>query len=117
MARISTARDFSLVDAAFGPVFRYFDAFDRIADFGILGGKPKVAAWRRALAARPSVVARGEGGFPRAPVGVPAGAQVEAVGPDDQESGLSRSGTGVADAERTQHRLPRRRFLMLCVRD
>ena len=46
---------FSLVDAVFGPVFRYFDVFDRIADFGILAGKPKLAAWRRALAARPSV--------------------------------------------------------------
>jgi glutathione S-transferase len=46
---------FSLVDAAFGPVFRYFDVFDTIADFGILTGKPKVAAWRRALSARPSV--------------------------------------------------------------
>ena len=28
--------NFSLVDAVFGPVFRYFDAFDLIADFGIL---------------------------------------------------------------------------------
>lgn len=46
---------FSLVDAVFGPVFRYFDAFDRIADFGILAGLPKIAAWRAALAARPSV--------------------------------------------------------------
>src|SRR5262245_10609974 len=26
---------FSLVDAVFGPVFRYFDAFDRIGDFGL----------------------------------------------------------------------------------
>ena len=46
---------FSLVDAVFGPVFRYFDVFDRIGDFGILAGKPKVAAWRRALADRPSI--------------------------------------------------------------
>jgi glutathione S-transferase len=46
---------FSLVDAVFGPVFRYFDVFDRIGDFGILSGKPKVIAWREALAARPSV--------------------------------------------------------------
>jgi glutathione S-transferase len=46
---------FSLVDGAFGPVFRYFDVFDTITDFGILTGKPKVAAWRRALSARPSV--------------------------------------------------------------
>jgi glutathione S-transferase len=46
---------FSLVDAVFGPVFRYFDAFDRIGDFGILADLPKVAAWRAALAQRPSV--------------------------------------------------------------
>jgi glutathione S-transferase len=46
---------FSLVDAVFGPVFRYFDEFDGIADFGILAGKPKLARWRKALAARPSV--------------------------------------------------------------
>jgi glutathione S-transferase len=46
---------FSLVDAVFGPVFRYFDVFDEIADFGILAGKPKLQRWRKALAARPSV--------------------------------------------------------------
>ena len=48
---------FSLVDAVFGPVFRYFDAFDRIGDFGILSDLPKVAAWRRALASRATVQA------------------------------------------------------------
>jgi glutathione S-transferase len=46
---------FSLVDAVFGPVFRYFDVFDEIGDFGILAGKPKLARWRAQLAARPSV--------------------------------------------------------------
>jgi glutathione S-transferase len=46
---------FSLVDAVFGPVFRYFDVFDDIADFGILAGKPKLQRWREALAARPSL--------------------------------------------------------------
>ena len=46
---------FSLVDAAFGPAFRYFDVFEAFADLGILPGRPKVAAWRRALAHRPSV--------------------------------------------------------------
>jgi glutathione S-transferase len=46
---------FSLVDAVFGPVFRYFDVFDGIADFGILTGKPKLQRWRQNLAARPSV--------------------------------------------------------------
>ena len=39
----------------FGPVFRYFDVFDAIGDFGILAGKPNLARWRTALAARPSV--------------------------------------------------------------
>ena len=48
---------FSLVDAVFGPVFRYVDAFDRIGDFGILTALPKVAAWRRALASRSTVQA------------------------------------------------------------
>ena len=46
---------FSLVDAVFGPTFRYFDVFDEIGDFGILAGKPKLAQWRKNLAARPSV--------------------------------------------------------------
>src|SRR6202045_4651373 len=46
---------FSLVDAGFGPVFRYFDVFDEIGDFGILAGKPKLAKWRKSLAKRPSV--------------------------------------------------------------
>lgn len=46
---------FSLVDAAFAPVFRYFDAFDRVGGFGILDAMSRIAAWRAALAARPSV--------------------------------------------------------------
>jgi glutathione S-transferase len=59
-ARVAAApwfdgESFSLVDAVFGPVFRYFDVFDEIAEFGILAGKPKLARWRQALAARPSV--------------------------------------------------------------
>ena len=46
---------FSLVDTVFAPVFRYFDAFERLGKVGILDGKPKVAAWRKTLAERPSV--------------------------------------------------------------
>ncbi len=46
---------FSLVDAVFGPVFRYFDVFDKITDFGILGHLPKTSAWRKALAERGSI--------------------------------------------------------------
>jgi glutathione S-transferase len=46
---------FGLVDAAFAPVFRYLDAFERIGMFGLADGLPRLAAWRAALDARPSV--------------------------------------------------------------
>jgi glutathione S-transferase len=59
-ARVAAApwvdgESFSLVDAVFAPVFRYFDVFDEIGDFAILADKPKLARWRKSLAARPSV--------------------------------------------------------------
>lgn len=46
---------FSVVDAVFGPVFRYFDVIDGIADLAIFKATPRVRAWRAALAARPTV--------------------------------------------------------------
>ncbi|HEX2528923.1 MAG TPA: glutathione S-transferase family protein [Geminicoccus sp.] len=46
---------FTLVDAVFAPIFRYFDLFDRIIDLGVFAHTPKVQAWRAALAERPSV--------------------------------------------------------------
>lgn len=46
---------FSLVDAVFAPVFRYFDTFDRIGDFGIFDGLTPMHIWRRQLSNRPSV--------------------------------------------------------------
>lgn len=46
---------FSIVDAVFGPVFRYFDVIDSIGEFGFWHGLPKVQQWRQALATRPSV--------------------------------------------------------------
>jgi glutathione S-transferase len=48
---------FSLVDAVFAPVFRYFDAFEQRTDLGLFAGRPKLVAWRRALAERESVKA------------------------------------------------------------
>lgn len=50
-----TGAAFTLVDCAFAPVFRYFEVFDAIGDFGVFAGLPRVQAWRTALAARPSV--------------------------------------------------------------
>ncbi len=46
---------FSLVDAAFGPLFRYFDTFERIGAFGFFADLPRVRAYREALSARASV--------------------------------------------------------------
>jgi glutathione S-transferase len=46
---------FCLVDAAFAPVFRLFDTFDRIGEFGIFKGLDRVPAYRAALAERASV--------------------------------------------------------------
>ncbi len=46
---------FSLVDAAYGPLFRYFDTFERIGAFDFFTGLPRVRAYREALAARASV--------------------------------------------------------------
>jgi glutathione S-transferase len=47
---------FSIVDAVFAPAFRYFDTFDAIVDLHVFDRLPKVRQWRRALAARPTVI-------------------------------------------------------------
>lgn len=46
---------FSLVDAAFAPVFRYLDVFETFWQGQLLEEAPRIRAWRRALARRPSV--------------------------------------------------------------
>lgn len=56
---------FSIVDAVFGPIFRYFDVFDGIADFGIFTATPRVNAWRAALAARSTVRDAVEAAYPQ----------------------------------------------------
>ncbi len=48
-------RRFALVDAVYGPVFRYFDTFDAIGDFRFFCETPKTDAWRRHLRNHPSV--------------------------------------------------------------
>lgn len=55
---------FSLVDAAFGPVFRYFDVFDAVSGLTLFDALPKTAAWREALAQRPSIRAAVAGDYP-----------------------------------------------------
>jgi glutathione S-transferase len=48
-------RRFGMVDAVFGPVFRYYDVFDQIGDFSFFAATPRVRAWRAALAERATV--------------------------------------------------------------
>lgn len=47
---------FTIVDAVFAPVFRYFDAFEAAGEGGFFDATPRVRAWRAELAQRPSVV-------------------------------------------------------------
>jgi glutathione S-transferase len=47
--------EFSMVDAVFGPVFRYFDVFAQLGEDDFLAGLPKLRAWRAALNERASV--------------------------------------------------------------
>lgn len=48
-------KDFSLVDAVFAPIFRYFDVFDQLAELSVFAETPKLQAWRTELAKRESV--------------------------------------------------------------
>lgn len=45
----------SLVDTVYAPAFRQLDALDTVAATGLTDQLPKLTAWRKALAARPSV--------------------------------------------------------------
>ena len=54
---------FSLVDAVFGPIFRYFDVFEAIADIGVFAATPKVRAWPRRWLCRAERTRRGEQGL------------------------------------------------------
>lgn len=47
---------FSMVDAVFAPLFRYFDILDPSVSLPIFDSLPRVTAWRSALATRHSVI-------------------------------------------------------------
>jgi len=55
---------FSLVDAAFAPVFRYLDTFEQEADLWLAEGRPALAPWRAALARRASVRSAVDADYP-----------------------------------------------------
>lgn len=87
-------RRFGMVDAVFGPVFRYFDV---IPPEALFRGLPRVQAWREALAGRPSVreavssghaerlrgflLARGSALSRRLQVAAPAPCRIDACAP------------------------------------
>lgn len=48
---------FSMVDAVFAPLFRYFEGLPPEKNAALFDGLAKVGAWRQRLAARPSVIA------------------------------------------------------------
>jgi glutathione S-transferase len=54
---------FGLVDAAFGPVFRYFDVLET-SGILVIETSPEVAAWRTELARRSSVVEAVDADYP-----------------------------------------------------
>ncbi|MBR0753899.1 glutathione S-transferase family protein [Bradyrhizobium jicamae] len=56
---------FSLVDAVFAPIFRYFDVFDELTDLAIFAETPKLRAWRTALEKRPSVTGAVSPDYPK----------------------------------------------------
>ena len=50
-----SGNEFHIVDAVYGPVFRYFDVFEKFVERDLFSGLPKVNHWRQALAQRESV--------------------------------------------------------------
>ena len=50
-----TGARFHLIDAVYGPIFRYFDVFDTLVDLEIFNDLPQCTRWRNALAQRDSI--------------------------------------------------------------
>jgi len=47
---------FHMIDGVWGTIFRYYDVFDQIDDFGGMAGLSRILAWREALARRKTVI-------------------------------------------------------------
>ena len=49
-------QQFHLIDAVYGPIFRYFDVFEHVADLSVItDNMPNIQRWSEALSKRPSV--------------------------------------------------------------
>jgi len=49
-----SGNQYHLVDAVYGPVFRYFDVFEHFVDLGIFESLPETTGWRETLRTRAS---------------------------------------------------------------
>lgn len=58
-----SGEEFHMIDGVWGTIFRYFDVFDQLGEFGVLKGLDKVSRWRTAVSERPSVVAAPPEGY------------------------------------------------------
>ena len=56
---------FHMIDGVWATIFRYFDVFDQIDDFGIMSDLDAVQKWRQTLAARASVINAPPEGYPK----------------------------------------------------
>lgn len=56
--------EFGIVDAAFAPVFRYLDVFEREAGLFLLADVPELAEWRERLSGRASVKLAADPNYP-----------------------------------------------------
>ena len=57
-------KNFSLVDACFAPVFRYFDNLDDVKEIALWEDKPRTSKWRKELIKQPSVDAAVSKNYP-----------------------------------------------------
>ncbi|WP_291729870.1 glutathione S-transferase family protein [Leisingera sp. F5] len=55
---------FRMVDGVWGTIFRYFETFDTIGDFGLMPEAVHMPAWRGAVMTRPSVQEAPPEGYP-----------------------------------------------------
>lgn len=55
---------FHMIDGVWGTIFRYFDVFDQIGDFGTMTGLDKVRSWRVSVSSRRSVETAAPDGYP-----------------------------------------------------
>lgn len=60
-----SGEEFTMVDAVWGPIFRYFDVFDSFTDLDLMKPESTLCKWRNTLAQRPSIINATPDGYPK----------------------------------------------------